>query len=173
MKKKLNNIVLFACNKGGHFSQMMALKDLFSSFPSVLITDNPYVSKNLDDFKSLKDVIIVGGTSSTQKKETQVKHADSRWTYFKWYLSSFRECKKAMKNIRPRVVVTTGSNIAVPVFIVGKLLGCKLVFIESRAHVYGKTLTGKIIGKLADKVIVQWPEMLKIYPKASYYGTLV
>ena len=38
--------------------------------------------------------------------------------------------------------------------------------------VYSKTVTGKLVGWMADKVIVQWAEMLKIYPKAEYWGVL-
>ena len=33
---KLNNIVIFACNEGGHFAQLMALKELFSKYDSVI-----------------------------------------------------------------------------------------------------------------------------------------
>ena len=36
---KLNNTVMFACNQGGHFSQMMALHDLFGKYDTVLVTD--------------------------------------------------------------------------------------------------------------------------------------
>ena len=56
----------------------------------------------------------------------------------------------------------------------GKIHGAKTVFIETRARVYGKTITGKILTPIADKIIVQWPEMLKVYKgKAEYYGVLV
>ena len=171
--KKLNNIVLFTCNEGGHFSQMMALKELFGDYPSVLLTDNSRASKDLKGLERLQDVIVVGGTATTRIEKKGAKHADSRWTYFWGYVALFKECRQALKKVRPRVIVTTGSNIAVPTFIYGKMMGCKLIFIESRAHVYGKTLTGKLIARLSDKVIVQWPEMLKIYPQASYYGVLV
>lgn len=42
---KLNNVVMFACNQGGHFSQMMALHDLFGKYNTVLVTDNVHASK--------------------------------------------------------------------------------------------------------------------------------
>jgi UDP-N-acetylglucosamine:LPS N-acetylglucosamine transferase len=74
---------------------------------------------------------------------------------------------------KPTVIISTGSNIAVPLFIIGKMKGCKLIFIETRAKVYSKSVTGKLIGRLANEMFVQWPEMLKLYPKAKYCGTLV
>lgn len=42
---KLNNIVMFACNEGGHFSQMMAMNELFGKYNSVLVTDNVRATK--------------------------------------------------------------------------------------------------------------------------------
>ena len=42
---KLNNTVMFACNQGGHFSQMMALHDLFGKYDTVLVTDNVRATK--------------------------------------------------------------------------------------------------------------------------------
>lgn len=40
--------------------------------------------------------------------------------------------------------------------------------------VYNKTISGKIVERFADKVIVQWPEMVDVYKgHAEYYGTLV
>lgn len=42
---KLNNTVMFACNQGGHFSQIMALHDLFGKYNTVHETID--TSKNL------------------------------------------------------------------------------------------------------------------------------
>ena len=170
---KLNNVVMFACNEGGHFSQMMALKDLFKDYYSVLLTDNTRANKSLPGLEALADVIVIDGTAVARKERKGSKKSDSRWTYFWGYVSLFKECRRAVKKVRPRVIITTGSNIAVPTFIYGKFIGCKLIFIETRAHVYGKTMTGKLISRISDRVIVQWPEMLKVYPQARYFGTLV
>ena len=171
--KKLNNIVMFACNEGGHFSQTMALKALFNDYPSVLLTDNPRASKSLPGLESIEDVLVIKGTANARKEKKGSHHIDSRWTYFRGYVSLFKECFRAVKKVRPKVIITTGSNIAVPTFLMGKIIGSRLIFIETRAHVYGKTMTGKLVSRFSDMVIVQWPEMLKVYPRASYYGTLV
>ena len=45
---------------------------------------------------------------------------------------------------------------------------------ENSPRVYGKSVAGNIVTKLADKIIVQWPEMVDVYGgKAEYLGTLV
>ena len=33
-----------------------------------------------------------------------------------------------------------------------------------------KTITGKLVYKFADLFVVQWESMLKLYPKAKYFG---
>ena len=50
------------------------------------------------------------------------------------------------------------------------MLGGRVIFIESFAKTKSPTMTGKLTYKFADEFYVQWPEMLKIYPKAKYKG---
>lgn len=173
MKRLLNNTVMFACSEGGHFSQMMALKSLFGKYQSVFVTDNVRADRNLPGLEFIKKVYYVNGIAESRKKNAGNKHNDCRWTYLTGYYTLFKQCRRVMKEVCPKVVVSTGSNVAVPLFFVGKLMGCKLIFIETRAHVYSKSMTGKLIGIISDKIIVQWPEMLKVYKNAEYYGTLV
>ena len=53
---------------------------------------------------------------------------------------------------------------------IGKLLGSKIIFIETFANSQSKTKTGSLVYKFADLFIVQWEEMLKLYPNAVYGG---
>ena len=57
-------------------------------------------------------------------------------------------------------------------FIFGKLCGSNVVYLGSIANTNKKTATGKLIYPIADLFIVQWEEMLKLYPKAVYGGTI-
>ena len=172
---KLNNTVMFACNQGGHFSQMMALHDLFGKYNTVLVTDNIHASK--EKTPALNEIGAVehpmGMARERNKLSKGATKERSRWQSLSGYISLMLECRQLWKKYRPAVIITTGSNIAVSLFLYGKFKGSKLIFIETRAKVYSKTMTGKIVGKLADKVFVQWPEMKKIYPNAEYLGTLV
>lgn len=172
---KLNNIVMFACNQGGHFSQMMALSELFGKYDSVLVTDNVHATK--EKTPALKKIGTVEYAMSMANKRNELSMKSSkeksRWQSLSGYITLILECRKIWKKYRPAVIITTGSNIAVGLFIYGRLKGSKLIFIETRAKVYSKTVTGKIVGRLADKVFVQWPEMMSVYPNAEYCGTLV
>lgn len=172
---KLSNTVMFACNQGGHFSQVMALKQLFDEYDTVLISDNILAKK--ENTPALKNVGVVDyAMSMANRREEQRKKGKNEILKIQAltsYVVLFAECIKLWKKYRPAVIISTGSNIAVPFFLYGKLRGSKLIFIETRAKVYSKTLTGKIVGKVADWIFVQWPEMKTVYPNAEYCGTLV
>ena len=150
----LNRIVLFACNQGGHFSQLMALNELFGKYESVLVTDNIRATKDMSTLKNVTSIEIIEGEAK-QRKGQKRNSSGSRLKY------------------RPKVIVSTGSNIAVPLFIIGKLYGSKIIFIETRAKVYTKSMTGILVRHMADQIFVQWPEMLTFYPEAKYCGVLV
>lgn len=168
----LNRIVMFACNQGGHFSQLIALNELFSKYESILVTDNVRATKDMPVLKNITSIEIIEGEARQRRKQ---KHdsSGSRWTFIGVYIKSFFYCGKIWMKHRPKVIISTGSNIAVPLFIIGKLHGSKIIFIETRAKVYAKSMTGILVRHLADQIFVQWPEMLTFYPEAKYCGTLV
>lgn len=71
---------------------------------------------------------------------------------------------------RPNVVICTGVLAMIPMCLLCKLLGGKLIYLESFAKVTSPTETGKLLYKFADRFYVQWEQMLDIYPNAVYLG---
>lgn len=66
---------------------------------------------------------------------------------------------------RPRLIVSTGADVAVPVLVIGKLLGATTVFVETGGTVE-PSLAGRLCYPFSDLFIVQWPEKLRAFPKA-------
>ena len=172
---KLSNVVFMASSEGGHFSQLLALHDLFEKYQTVVVTDNERANKNIPALKHVLAIEFAMADVEMRKKlKDSKKKKLTRFDYLPGYVKLFRQCFKICSKYRPKVIVSTGSVIAVPLILWGKLHGSKTVFIETRAKVYGKTVTGKILTHIADKIIVQWPEMVEVYKgKGEYYGTLV
>lgn len=74
---------------------------------------------------------------------------------------------------RPDVIITTGAGVTVPtVFFAKKLLKTKVIFINSAADVTHASRTPVWIEKYADLFLVQWEDMLKIFPNAICCGVL-
>ena len=88
------------------------------------------------------------------------------------HFSFFNICKSLYILIkeRPTHIFTTGAGAVFPTCLIGKIIGVRIVYIESFAKINSKSMTGKLIYLFADRFYVQWEEMLKVYPKALYYG---
>ena len=71
---------------------------------------------------------------------------------------------------RPNIVITTGVLATIPLCLLVKLTGGKLIYIESFAKVTTPTETGRLMYKFADRFYVQWESMKEIYPEAIYLG---
>ena len=99
----------------------------------------------------------------------------TRKKIFRYVFIYFYLCLKTVYlyfKIRPKYIVTTGTHTAGPMCYLGKLLGNKIIYIETFANRHSKTATGKLIYPIADLFIVQWEEMLELYPKAVYGGAI-
>jgi len=69
--------------------------------------------------------------------------------------------------------VTVGPAIGVPVSILGKLLGMRVIFIETGSHITFSSLTGRILYRWADLYFVQWPQLAEKLDRAIYAGRLI
>jgi beta-1,4-N-acetylglucosaminyltransferase len=81
---------------------------------------------------------------------------------------------KVLRIERPKVIISTGAEIALPFFYLGKLFGARLIFIESWTRVDQPTRTGRLVYPITDLFLVQWPELLDRYgPRARYAGRIL
>jgi beta-1,4-N-acetylglucosaminyltransferase len=58
---------------------------------------------------------------------------------------------------RPDVMLSTGAGLAVPFFLLGRLTGARLIYVESLTRIDGPSLTGRLVYPLCDDFFVQWP----------------
>ncbi len=66
---------------------------------------------------------------------------------------------------RPELVISTGADVAVPTVILGKLLGARVIFIDTAAAPNG-SFSARLCRRFADLLIVQWPEQKARFPEA-------
>ena len=152
--------VLFISSTGGHFKELMQLKKLFNDFDYIIITEKTKTSKSLKETYGKKISFVIYGTK------------DHMLTYpFKLFINCWILLYQYIK-FRPKYIVTTGAHIAGPMCYIGKIFGSKIIFIETFANSETKTITGKLVYPIADLFLVQWESMLKLYPKAKYWGNL-
>ncbi len=73
---------------------------------------------------------------------------------------------------RPDLVITTGAGVVVFFCIFARLLGAKLIYVESMAKIEKPTLTARFLYPFSDMFLVQWPGLLSFFPKAQFLGRL-
>jgi UDP-N-acetylglucosamine:LPS N-acetylglucosamine transferase len=73
---------------------------------------------------------------------------------------------------RPHAIVTTGSHTAIPFCYLGKLLGCRVIFILSFCRINSRAAAATAVYPISDLFFVQWEEMRSHYPKSTYVGPL-
>lgn len=66
---------------------------------------------------------------------------------------------------RPTVMLTTGAGPGVSAAVAAKLLGIRVVFVETVAAVERPSLTGVLMEALADDYFVQWPQLAEGKPE--------
>lgn len=145
--------ICFAASSGGHYEQLLMLKPLMAENESFIITEKtPYAS----------------GTDNKTYYLPQVNRKEASFP-FRMIAITFMSLWIYIKE-RPDVTITTGVLAMIPISLLTKLFGGKLIFIESFAKVTSPTETGKLMYKFADRFYVQWPQMKEIYPDAIYLG---
>ncbi len=150
--------VLFISSTGGHLSELMQLKSMFDKYDFHIITEKTKSNMYLKDKYPKRVNYLVYGTKSNMLVYP-----------FKLLYNCFKSLFFYLK-IRPNVIVTTGAHTAGPMCCIGKIFGSKIIYIETFANSETKSVTGKMVYKFADLFIVQWEDMLKLYPKAKYGG---
>ena len=75
--------------------------------------------------------------------------------------------------LRPDVIVTTGSMPLALFSICAKLLGARVVWIDSVAQIDELSLSGRVMRHVADLCLAQWPEVAAKYPNVEYAGELL
>jgi beta-1,4-N-acetylglucosaminyltransferase len=91
-----------------------------------------------------------------------------------WHLSiSLVQAAGLLLRCRPQAVLGSGPAVFVPPALLGKLVGAKVIFVETGSRITELSLTGKIMLRLADRFFVQWEPLHQRYPQAIYAGRLL
>ena len=152
MKGKLK--ICFAPSSGGHYEQLLMLKPLMEKYDSFIVTEKTSYKTEVKNKRTYYLCQV------NRKEKTFIP---------RMVVNLFKSVKIYLTE-KPDVVICTGVLATIPICLIAKLFGKKLIYIESFAKVTSATETGKLMYKFADQFYVQWESMLKIYPKAIYLG---
>lgn len=156
--------ILVILGEGGHTVQMLKLVELLGptyDYNYLILAHDQTSETKIEIAGPIYRTGIPRGKSPTLL--TTLKLA---------FLCSSQELAILLK-VRPKVILSAGAGVAVPISIFGRLLGIKIIYVESASRVRDLSLTGKIMYRVAHIFFVQW-ELLRVrYPRAIYAGRLL
>jgi UDP-N-acetylglucosamine:LPS N-acetylglucosamine transferase len=154
--------VLFIASTGGHLEELLTLQPLFTSNEYCIVTEN--TGSTCDALRAEYGGRIHFLLFGTREKPFAYP--------FKLLCNAFLSLRIFIR-FNPDAIVSTGAHTAVSMLLIGRIFRRRIVFIETVASVRSKSATGNLAYRLADLFLVQWPEMLELYPHAEYRGRLL
>ncbi len=141
------------CSPGGHLVEVLQLLEAFQDSPLFFLTYKEKATLNLENTYYVANL------------------AKSPLNLIVGIIKIFFIFLKH----RPSILFSTGAEIAIPSFYIGKLLfRTKLIYLECSAQVYRPSLTGRWVYPITDLFLVQWESLLQHYgSKAKYVGGLI
>ena len=147
--------ICLAASAGGHMSQLLKLAESWAEHEAVYVTTTEVMRTRLEE---LGRVYVVG--------ECNREHP----------LAVFRvlmRCLKVVLKERPDVVISTGAAAGCMMCFLSKLLGAKVVWLDSITNVERISLSGRMVRCIADLFLVQWPELAEKYKGVEYVGMVI
>jgi len=156
--------ILVVLGSGGHTKEMIRLVDLMGKR-----YEYGYLVA-ADDELSPQKIKVPGPVYRVVRPRW--KHTSLPVVIARTLCSAFQALVSLLR-LRPRAIVSTGPGPAVPASLLAKLLGIKVIYIETGSRVFALSSSGRILYRFADLFFVQWPELVESYPKAIYAGRLL
>jgi len=133
-------VLLAVASGGGHWVQLMRMHAAFAGFDPVYVS----TLKGYEHMIGGAPIYIVSDSSRFDVRPL---------------LPTFATAIKVYLRHRPKVLITTGSAPALPFVLLGRLFGCRTLWVDSIANGERLSSSGRIARKFATKVISQWPEV--------------
>ncbi len=155
IKGKENLRICLAASAGGHISQLLKIVDNWNGYSTFCITTTEVVR---DKLRQRGKVYIVG--------ECNRQHPIR-------VIKVLVRCIKAVLRERPDVVISTGAAAGCMVCFLGKIIGAKVIWVDSITNVERISLSGRMVRYIADLFLVQWPESAQRYKNVEYVGAVI
>lgn len=145
---------LLVCSPGGHLLQMLCLQPAWDDLTRTWVTLEAADSEHL--LRKERVLLAHGPTNRSVRA----------------LFANLRLAWQVVRRERPDVILSTGAALAFPFFLVGKLCGARLVYVESLTRIRGLSLAGRLVYPLADAYFVQWPQAAR-RRRARFVGGLL
>lgn len=151
-KEKTVPKLCLVSSSGGHWEQLQKLNVLIDKYDGFLVTEKTHFEAN----------------AKYLMKQTDLK---DKMMIFKMIYNFILTIKIWIKE-KPDFIITTGTMVAYPFYLLSIIFKKKFIFIETFGRANMPTVAGKMMERHSDLFIVQWETQKKHYKKAIYGGCL-
>ena len=141
---------MFAASAGGHLDLLRAIApDVLGTREPIWVTSSTPRGEQLRDAAAQVELLPEYGRSASKAVENVVDAA------------------RLVARRRPRTVVTSGAGVVAPFCLLARLAGARIVYVETMARVSSPSKTARLLSLIANRVLVQWPELADHLPRAE------
>ena len=134
---KKNPKICFVSSSGGHWEQLQKLKPLADKYEGFFVTEKTQFDAPLASYFMM---------------QTDLK---DKLMPLKMLVNSVKALKIWIKE-KPDLIITTGTMVAYPFYLLSVICKKKFIFIETFGRANMPTVAGKLMEKHSDMFIVQW-----------------
>jgi len=142
-------------SSGGHLLQLYALKPIWGDH------DRCWVTFEKEDAHSLLEGerVYAAAFPTNRNIPNLLRNVRIAW--------------RVLRRERPDVVLSTGAGVAIPFFVLGRLFGATLVYLEVYDRIDSPTLTGRACQPFAHIFALQWEEQRRFYRRGQVVGKVL
>lgn len=144
--------ILLTCSAGGHLAEMRQLEPFYRHHARFFVTFKRPDTEGLEK----KEKVFFIERPARNPIQT---------------IRAFFQAWSIVSRERPKLVISTGADVTVPVCVAAKLHGIPII-IESFCRVTQPGITGRIVSLFADRTFYQWRELKAFYPAGTFVGSI-
>ncbi|BDI59490.1 glucuronosyltransferase [Qipengyuania nanhaisediminis] len=148
-----NRKVLAVASTGGHWEQLMLLRETLDKFDTRYATTDARAARQ----RHIEDAVIVPDCNLDRPLATLWCALVSLWTVVR---------------IRPQRIISTGAAPGLLMICAGRLVGAKTLWIDSVANGERLSLSGRLAMRISHQCLTQW-EHLSHETGAGYAGAVL
>ncbi|MEE4298339.1 MAG: hypothetical protein V2J24_02755 [Pseudomonadales bacterium] len=141
-RNRRNPRILAVASGGGHWIQLLRLRPAFVGADVHYATVDRALGRDVD----AKGFHVFPDANRDRKFALVVQILRLSWIILR---------------VRPDAIVSTGASCGYVAIRIGRVLGCRTLFIDSVANAEQLSLSGQLATRHADMMLTQWPHLAR------------
>ena len=147
--------ICLVASAGGHLSQLLKLAETWKDYETFCVTATDVVREKL---RKHGRVYVVGECNRQQPLRV---------------IKVLLRCIRIVWREKPHVIISTGAAVGCITCFLAKLIGAKVIWIDSITNVERISLSGRMVRYIADLFLVQWPDLASQNKSVEYVGEVI